>query len=330
MAVTAFVSGATGFVAQHLIKQLIEKGYSVVGTVRNDAKGEHLKEKFSGDKFSYEIVPDLQTVGAFDNALKKHPEVTVFFHTASPVIFNAEDNERDVLLPAINGTVNVLKAIKAAAPQVEKVVLTSSIVSQTLFHNPNAAASEETWNDVSYETAKENAGAAYAGSKTFAEKAALDFVKNEKPHFTISTVHPVFVFGPQAFDLDAKGALNASNSFISSILKLKSGSGAEVPGTKGSFVDVRDVAAAHIIEIEKPTNGLRVIVKNEDFNGQTLLDVVNKHFPELDLIKGEPGVPYKSARVIDDSKSKEYLGLNYIGIDKSVSEVVKQYLEANK
>ena len=329
MAATVFVSGATGFIAQHVIKQLIEKGYKVVGSVRSEAKGKKVQKNFGSENFQYEIVEDLETVGAFDSALKKHPEVTVFLHTASPVTFEAEDNEKDIILPAINGTVNVLKAIKATAPQVDRVVITSSVASQRTFSNPSAPVTEDTWNDITYEQAKSDSVAAYYGSKTFAEKAGLDFVKNEKPHFTISTVHPVFVFGPQAFDLEAKGELNVTNTFISGLLKLKEGSSASVPTNSGTFIDVRDVAAAHIIEIEKPSHGLRVLVKNEDFNSQSLLNIVNKNFPELGLIKGDPEALVEKKR-ITDAKSRAYLGLDYIGIEKSVVDTVKQYIATNK
>ena len=328
MTSSAFISGATGFIAQHIIKQLLEKGYSVVGSVRNESKGENLKKLFATDKFSYEIVDDLETVGAFDKALKKHPEVKIFLHTATPVTFEAEDNEKDIILPAINGTVNVLKAIKATAPQIDKVVLTSSIVSQIDLKSVSTIVDELAWNDLSYDTAKLNGFAAYCGAKTFAEKAANDFVKNEKPNFTVSTVHPVYVFGPQAFDLEAKGHLNLSNNFISELLKLKEGPNVEVPKEFGSFVDVRDVAAAHIKEIEKPSNGLRVITKSEDFFSQELLEIINKNFPQLNLAKGEPGsMPF--ARKIDDTKSRDYLNIDFINLEKSVTDTVKQYIEAN-
>ncbi|CAH2353977.1 putative NADPH-dependent methylglyoxal reductase Grp2p [[Candida] railenensis] len=327
MGATVFVSGATGFIAQHVIKQLLEKGYSVVGSVRNESKGETLKKNFATDKFSYEIVEDLETVGAFDTALKKHPEVTIFLHTASPVTFDVEDNEKDIILPAINGTVNVLKAIKATAPQIDKVVITSSVASQLTFSNPVARVSEDTWNDVTYEQAKESGSAAYVGSKTFAEKAGIEFVEKEKPHFTVSTVHPVFVFGPQVFDSEAKGKLNASNGYISGLLQLKEGS---VPQYSGSFIDVRDVAAAHLVEIEKPSNGLRVLVKDVDFTSQSLLNIINKNFPELGLVKGDSEAQVDSKRIVDDAKSRAYLGLNYIDIEKSVVDTVKQYIAANK
>ncbi|CAH2354475.1 putative NADPH-dependent methylglyoxal reductase Grp2p [[Candida] railenensis] len=329
MAATAFVSGATGFIAQHIVKQLLEKGYNVVGSVRSESKGEKLKKNF-GSNFSYEIVEDLETVGAFDRALKRHPEVTVFLHTASPVAFQAEDNEKDIILPAINGTVNVLKAIKSSAPQVNKVIITSSGVTQLDGIALNSAIDEETWNSISYERAKQDGLAAYIGSKTFAEKAGIEFVEKEKPNFTVSTVHPSVVFGPQVFDSEAKGTLSASNTFIGGLISLKASEGAELPPSDGPFVDVRDVAAAHLIEIEKPTNGLRVLTYSEGFTNQRLLNILNKNFPELDLITGSPTENLVGGDNVNDTKSREYLGLNYIGLERSVVDTIKQYLEANK
>ncbi|CAH2353979.1 putative NADPH-dependent methylglyoxal reductase Grp2p [[Candida] railenensis] len=329
---SVFVSGATGFIAQHVIKQLIEKGYKVVGSVRTEAKGQNIQKNFGSENFKYEIVEDLETVGAFDKALKNHPEVTIFMHTASPVTWSVQDNEKDIILPAINGTVNALKAINATSPQIEKVIITSSIVTQFSFSNRSALTNENSWNDITYDQAKETGSAAYHGSKTFAEKAAVEFVEKEKPSFSVSTVHPVFVFGPQVFDSEAKGQLNVTNTFISDLLNLKKGQSDETPVPKimGSFVDVRDVAKAHLIEIEKPTNGLRVIAQCEDFNSQKLLNIINDNFPALNLVKGDPSSTSISDRNVDDSKSREYLGLQYISLEASVVDTVQQYVTVNK
>ena len=141
----------------------------------------------------------------------------------------------------------------------------------------------------------------------------------------------MYVFGPQVFDLEAKGSLNLSNTFVSRLLELKSESDAEVPNTSGSFVDVRDVAAAHIIVIEKPSDGLRVITSNEVFTSQKLLNIINKNFPELNLIKGNTDPSAEDTKSnVDNTKSREYLGLDYIGLEESVVQTIKQYLEVNK
>lgn len=125
--ITVIVSGATGFIAQHVVKQLLAKNYQVIGTVRSTAKGDHLLKLFNNPKnLSYEIVEDVGTKGAFDKVLQKHGEAKVFLHLASPFHFNVTDVEKELLLPAVDGTKNVLQAIYNFGNNIEKVVITSS------------------------------------------------------------------------------------------------------------------------------------------------------------------------------------------------------------
>ena len=98
----SFVTGATGYIAQHIIKQLLSKGYSVIGSVRSQSKGEQLKELITahhqdttGDaKFDYVIVESLIEPGAFDSILQNHKEVGVFIHSASPIPFATDNVEK--------------------------------------------------------------------------------------------------------------------------------------------------------------------------------------------------------------------------------------------
>ena len=100
-----FITGASGFIAQHIIKLLLSKGYEVVGTVRSTTKGEQLKSFMPSDaKFTYEIVKELSTPNSFDEALTKHNDIEYLFHTASPLTFDTEDPENVILQPAIKGT----------------------------------------------------------------------------------------------------------------------------------------------------------------------------------------------------------------------------------
>lgn len=106
-----FITGASGFIAQHIIKLLLSKGYEVVGTVRSTTKGEQLKSFMPSDaKFTYEIVKELSTPNSFDEALSKHNDIEYLFHTASPLTFDTEDPENVILQPAIKGTENILHA----------------------------------------------------------------------------------------------------------------------------------------------------------------------------------------------------------------------------
>jgi len=333
-----FVSGATGYIAKHIIKLSISKGYKVVGSVRTAEKGEALKKQFNSDNFTYEIVTSLTNPGAFDEALKKHPEVTVFLHTASPVTFAAQDLENDILIPAIQGTKNAFSAIKKFGPQIEKVVLTSSYVAITDVTEPAThELTEESWNPTTWEKALLNPMAAYSGSKTFAEKAAWDFLKEESPKFTLAVINPVYVFGPQAFDDDAKGTLNFTAELIGSLLKLSPSD--DVPETSSQFIDVRDVASAHILLFEQDFSGTRNLLSGGGFSLAGALGQIRREFPELQstlpTVSAEEIEKYETAGktefdFVNNEATKKRLGFKFAAFEESVRDSVKQILDANK
>ncbi|KAK6204915.1 protein induced by osmotic stress [Scheffersomyces amazonensis] len=327
---TVFVSGATGFIAQQTIVQLLQKGYNVVGSVRSTEKGETLAKNLNNSKFHYAIVKGLSEIGAFDEALKAHPEVTIFLHTASPVTFAAEDNERDILIPAIDGTKNVLASIKKYGPQIKKVVLTSSIFGSADFGdlaNPDFEGGEDTWNDPTYEVAKQNGATAYSASKAFAEKAAWKFLETEKPNFTLAVINPVFVFGPQAFESSVK-SLNETAKLTAQVLDLKPDSA--IPDLAGLFVDVRDVAKAHILAFELPeAAGKRFVIQNGRFDFQQVLDSFRKQFPELkdQVPVGKPGSSDFSAfKPLHDNNARTIFKIDYISLDKVIKDSISQIL----
>ncbi|KAK6457866.1 protein induced by osmotic stress [Scheffersomyces xylosifermentans] len=333
MSTTVFVTGATGFIAQQTIALLISKGYNVVGSVRSAAKGENLK-KLHGPKFQYEIVPVLEERGAFDVALKNHPEVTVFLHTASPATFTAEDNEKEILNPAINGTKYALESVNKVAPQVKRFVYTSSLVAMATFEqlgDPSFEGGEDSWSPITYEEGKTNSLFAYLASKTLAEKAAWEFVKTKKPSFSLTVVNPVYVFGPQAKDEEAAGSLNLTAEIVASTLRLKKDD--EIPQEAGHFVDVRDVARAHVVAFEKDeAKGQRIIVYTEKFSSQRILNIIRKNFPELRerLPIGKPeNVDLSGLANLQNVKSRKLLGFEQRSLEDSVVSAVKQSLRVN-
>lgn len=106
---------------------------------------------------------------------------------------------QQLLDPALIGTTGVLKSIKKSAPSVKRVVITSSfasIVDGAKGTRPGHEYSEADWNPITHEQALENPANGYRASKTFAEKAAWEFLEKEKPNFTISTMCPPLVLGP--------------------------------------------------------------------------------------------------------------------------------------
>lgn len=128
--------------------------------------------------------------------------------------FNITDPKKDLLDPAIIGTTGVLKAIKKNAPTVKQVVITSSfasIVDAKKGDHYDHVYTEADWNPITMEEALASPAGGYRASKTFAEKAAWDFVEKEKPNFTISTMCPPLVLGPIVHYLNSLSALNTSN-----------------------------------------------------------------------------------------------------------------------
>lgn len=325
---TVFVSGANGYIAQHVIVQLIAKGYDVIGSIRSEEKGEKLKKNLNSSKFTYVIIPDIIKEDAFDEVLKANPQITAFLHTASPVVFDVDDFEQDVIIPALKGTVNVMNSIKKFAPQITRFVYTSSFAAITsLEHTKDTVITEDTWNKIARDGGVEPM-LAYRVSKTFAEKSVWDFYEKEKPNFTFNVVNPTMVFGPQAFDSEVKGTLNFSAEIINKILKLKPED--EVPEFRGGFIDVRDIAKAHLFALETEKTSLRLLCVEERFSNQSCLDLIHKNF-SLDLPKGSPGTgsDFSQMPILDNSKTKALIG-PFIGLEQSVIDTVKQVLDNQK
>ncbi len=337
---TVFVTGASGFIAQHIVQLLLDKKYSVCGTVRTRAQGERLRRNFESDKFSFEVVPDISRPDAFKDALERHPEVTVFLHTASPFTFKVEDVERDLLLPAVNGTKNALLAVVKYAPQVKQVVVTSSYAALALAAaemDPLATISELTWNDADWDSAKKNAVAGYFGSKKFAEEAAWNFFRQNRAqiNFDLNCVLPLYVFGPQAFDENVEGraTLNTSLEIINRIIKLKPND--RLPNYFGSFIDVRDVAMAHLLAFERADIlQERLLLANGRFVTQDILDIVNDKFPTLQgrIPRGNSGsgaAAIAKLAKVDNTRTRNLLKFEFMPLEQSVVDLVFQLQSAN-
>jgi dihydroflavonol-4-reductase len=232
------VTGAAGFIASHIVEQLLAGGYRVRGTVRSLAKeGDvaHLK-RLPGAAERLELVAaDLLADGAFDRAVEGCAAV---MHTASPYTLNAKDPQRDLVDPAVKGTRNVLASCRKAG-SVRRVVLTSSMAAITDEPDSDHVLTEEDWNTRS--TLERNP---YYLSKTLAEREGWRFIDEEKPAFDLVVINPFLVIGPS----HAK-AVNTSNQVF---LDLLSGAYPGIMNFTWGFVDVRDVARAHVLALETP------------------------------------------------------------------------------
>lgn len=328
MAQLVFVSGATGYIAQHVIVQLLEEGYKVVGTVRSTEKGELLKKNLNNPNFTYEIVSDITAPGAFDEVLSKH-SFDIVLHTASPVVFdfNPEDFEKVLITPAVEGTTNVLKSVQKHGPNVKKLIVTSSVAS---INNTTVPVLDETvHNPITWEEGKQNQLLAYRLSKTLAEKVLWDYVKENNPQYAVTTIHPVLVLGPQAFASSVKPVLNHSADVLNKLLAVKDKD--TFRNENYNVVDVRDVARAHLVLITHDLKNERLILFASAANSQLLLSIANKHFPQAGFFKGvplddKPNPQFK----INDAKSRKLLGFKYYDLEQTVVDSIKQILDAQR
>jgi len=332
------LTGGSGFIAAHIIDVLLEHGHSVVTTVRSEQKANKIREAHPNipkDRLDFRIVEDIAQEGAFDEAVKIDGLEAVL-HTSSPFHFNVTDTKKDLLDPAIIGTTGILKAIKKNAPSVKHVVITSSFASILDASKGNSWSdhtySEQDWNPITLEQAVQNPANGYRASKTFAEKAAWDFVKNEKPNFTISTMCPPLVLGPIVHYLNNLDALNTSNQRVRNLITGQCKE--EIPDT-GTFiwVDVRDLALAHVKAIEIPEAAdKRFFITAGYFSNKEICEIIRKNFPKYENelpAKDVKGGDYPEAGLYkyDNSRTINVLGIKFRSLEESIVDLVKS-LEA--
>lgn len=150
----------------------------------------------------------------------------------------------------------------------------------------------------------------------------------------MTTVNPCYVFGPQLFDESISNTLNASCQNINEIVL--SNTEDKVDQTFASlFIDVRDVAKAHLLAIEVPAlAGKRLLLANTKFAMQDIVDTINKQFPALNgrIAVGIPGngaEVVKHIATLDNSQSKKLLGFGFKGLEETAYDTVSQILRAN-
>jgi dihydroflavonol-4-reductase len=231
------VTGASGFIASHVVRELLAAGFRVRGTVRSLSRPEsfaHLKALPGSERLEL-VEGDLLDADVWD-AVVKGAEVVL--HTASPYALDAKDPQKDLVEPALRGTENVLRAC-AKEPSIRRVVVTSSMAAITDEPESERVLTEADWNEKSSLTRNP-----YYYSKTVAERAAWDFVDREKPRFDLVTVNPFLVIGPSL-----SPGVNTSNQVFVDLL---SGTYPGIMRFTWGFVDVRDVAKAHLLAATKP------------------------------------------------------------------------------
>ncbi|GME49773.1 ketoreductase [Neofusicoccum parvum] len=325
------LTGGSGFIAAHVLDVLLQRGHSVVTTVRSQEKADRIKAAHPNhgkDKLDFAIVPDIAQEGAFDAAVQSSPPIEAVIHTASPLNLNITDVQKEVLDPAIVGTVGLLKSAHAFAPTVTRVVVLSSfaaMIDLSLGDRPAHTYSAADWNPISHAEALADAVAGYRGSKTFAERAAWEYVERERPGFALTTLCPPFVFGPVVHYLSSLDALNNSNRRFLAFL-----AGQMLPTTFYAWVDVRDVALGHVKAMEDPrAAGERIFfTSDEQFCNKDILEIISREFPEyrarLPPTEQWDSVGYPGGGVykLNSTRAREILGGDFTPLEKCVVDTI--------
>lgn len=234
------VTGGSGFVGGHVILQLLEAGHSVRTTVRKLAREPEVRAMLAangvdpGDRLRF-FAADLESDAGWAEAVAGCDYVQ---HVASPFPLNQPRDEQDLIRPAVEGTLRVLRAARDAG--VKRVVVTSSFAAIGYGHGRRKAAyTEADWTEVNGPAVQP-----YMKSKTLAERAAWNFVAGEGNGLELAVVNPVGIFGPAL-----------GNDLSTSIELVKQMMTGKIPGTPNLYfgvIDVRDVASLQILAMTDP------------------------------------------------------------------------------
>jgi nucleoside-diphosphate-sugar epimerase len=304
------VTGGSGFLSGHIILQLLQKGYSVRTTLRSlEKKGKVLKMlrengiESPENKISF-VETELTDDTNWDEAMK---DCKYVLSVASPVFFEALEDEKEAIRPAVEGILRILKFARDAG--VQRVVMTSSFGALGFSHtDKKTETTEEDWTDPD-----QKGLSVYEKSKCLAERAAWEFIEREGGSLEFTVINPVAILGP---------ALGRHTSRSFDFLKhLLDGSMTVVPAIPLNIVDVRDVADIHIRAMESPeANGERFIASADgEISMHEIAAFLKAEHPEATAKVSTKKIPnwilYLASPFNDRAKS----AVMYLNVNRRVS-----------
>jgi dihydroflavonol-4-reductase len=303
------VTGASGYIGGHVTREFLEHGYRVRGTVRslaNPRKVDHLRELGAAHAGRLELVEaDLERDAGWKDAMAG---CTYVEHVASPFPSAAPKDENELIRPAVEGTLRVLRAASEAGT-VRRVVVTSSVAAVAYGHTTpiTRPLTEEDWSVV------ENCEA-YQKSKTLAERAAWDLVAKlpESKRIELVTVNPGFVAGPLSGP-----EIGTSGEVVGRLMRRELPA---CPEIGFATVDVRDVALAHRLATEVPgAAGQRFIAAGEHVWMQDIGRMLAAEFGPRGYRPPTGKLPYPVMWLVARFDKSVRLVLQYVGKKETVS-----------
>jgi dihydroflavonol-4-reductase len=329
------LTGANGYIGRHILLQLLDQGYQVRASVRSldksqeviDALKDHVKDvKLLNSNLSF-VKLSLDEDAGWSEAMK---DIDVLIHSASPFPLVIPADEEKLIRPAVDGTIRALKAAKDAG--IKRVILTSSNAAVFARDLPKGATEfdETMWTDINHPIGR----AAYRRSKTLAELAAWDFVKNQAPEIALTVINPTLVIGKP---LDKN--FGSSMAIIDQLIQ---GTKRMVPDLRVGIVDVKDVAKMHVDSIKiDETRGERILATSETRSLVQIAKIIKANNPNLKIItrraptfllrlialfdkKQRPGLLLVGRpNLISNAKAKRLFNMSFISPETSVIETAQ-------
>ncbi|KAE9376605.1 putative NAD dependent epimerase/dehydratase [Stipitochalara longipes BDJ] len=275
---TVLVTGGSGFIANYVILALLSAGYTVKTTIRNLSREAEVRSYLKNGGATASDLERLSFAAASldsdDGWAEAVKGCTYVHHVASPFPTDLPKHEDDIIIPAREGTVRVLKAASAAG--VKRTVLTGSF-GAVAYGQPGR---EEPWTEEDWTVLDDpkNPTTPYMKSKTIAEKAAWEFINSDAngSKMELVVILPLLVFGP-VLGKDISASLEVAK-------KLMDGSMPGAPHLSFIFVDVRDIASINMLAMTTPAAaGQRYIAGNDDgpFSLLEIANVIRKKRPNV-------------------------------------------------
>lgn len=308
------VTGATGFIAQHCMLQLLDAGFLVRGTARTTGRAAEIASILSPhlsalglDLLQREfdvVVADLTSDDGWDAAVG---DCRFVLHVASPLPRGAAKNDDELVVPARDGTLRVLRAAHVAG--VERVVLTSSVSAIVYGNDRSKTFDESDWSNVQGRRI-----GAYDKSKTLAERAAWTFMNelDVDASMELVVINPGLVLGPLlTSDWGTSGEL---------VKRIIEHDVPAIPDISLAMVDVRDVASAHVTALTTPgAAGQRFICTEANHSMMEVAVILKAHLARLGYKIPTKRLPSIAIRVMALFDSTVRLAMNDLGTSQSLS-----------
>ncbi|XP_062115459.1 cinnamoyl-CoA reductase CAD2-like isoform X1 [Humulus lupulus] len=308
------VTGASGYIASWLVKLLLQRGYTVKASIRDLSDGkktEHLVSLDGAKERLQLFKANLLEEGSFDSVVD---DCECVFHTASPVLLTVKNPQEELIEPALNGTLNVLRSCAKVA-SLKRVVLTSSmaavllsgtpstpdmIVDETCFSNPIYCKNLKLW---------------YVLSKTLAEEAAWKFAKENG--IDLISLNPGCVIGPLLQPITL-------NLIVEMILNLTKE--ATFPNMIPYWVDVRDTAMAHIHAFEMASASGRYCLVGYNIHMSETANILRQLYPTLTISNECEAYPLVEGAQVSKVKALT-LGVKFTPLEVTLRDTIESLKE---